>query len=237
MNERAARVRTVLLAAVAGAGLLLTSCGDSGTTAESTTTTTSAPMPAEFSGYVRSPALDVSSVTLPAVDGTPVAMAADPGDLRLVYFGYTFCPDVCPATMSFVKATMENLPEEDRERVEVDMITVDPRRDTPEKLQEYVTNFVPSGTAIRTEDRTLLYGSADAFGADFKASINAEGVREISHTADLYVVDDTGTVILTWPFGTAQADIERDLVRLLAGERPDTEPAADPPAGGGEEDR
>jgi protein SCO1/2 len=167
-------------------------------------------------------------VTLPDVDGTPVNMVADPDGLRLVYFGFTYCPDICPTTLSHVKKTMAALPEADRDRVQLDVISVDPRRDTPEKLAEYVTNFVPSGNAIRTEDRKLLYGAAEEFGAEFKASVNAKGEREISHTADLYVVDDTGTVILAWPFGTPQAHIERDLIRLLAGDRPPEEPSVDP---------
>jgi protein SCO1/2 len=215
---------------VVGIGLLLTACGGTEPAAQpATTTTTSAPEPTDFSGYVRSPALDVSSVTLPAVDGTPVNMVADPGGLRLVYFGYTSCPDICPATLSFVKKTLAHLPPADRDRVQVDMITVDPNRDTPDKLAEYVANFVPNGNAIRTEDRTLLYGAAEEFGANFKARINDMGKREISHTADLYVIDDTGTIVLAWAFGTTQPDMERDLIRLLAGDRPQADPPAEPP--------
>lgn len=155
-------------------------------------------------------------------------MVADPGGLRLVYFGYTSCPDVCPATLSFVKRTLAHLPPADRDRIQVDMITVDPNTDTPDKLAEYVTNFVPTGNAIRTEDRRLLYGAADEFGANFKAKINDMGKKEISHTADLYAVDDTGTIVLAWAFGTTQPDIERDLIRLLAGDRPQAEPPTEP---------
>jgi protein SCO1/2 len=219
----------LVCASIVGIGLLSTACGGNEPTAQpTTTTTTTAPEPTEFSGYVRSPQLNVSSVTLPAVDGTPVNMVADPGGLRLVYFGFTFCPDICPATLSFVKKSMAALPEADRDRVQLDVISVDPRRDTPERLEEYVTNFVPSGNAIRTEDRKLLYGAAEEFGAEFKARINDMGEREISHTADLYVVDDTGTIVLAWPFGTAQDAMERDLIRLLAGDRPPAEPPVDP---------
>lgn len=236
MIPHTSRARTLVCASIVGIGLLLTACSGTEST-EPSSTTTSIPEPTEFSGYVRSPALNVSSVTLPAVDGTPVNMVADPGGLRLVYFGYTFCPDVCPATLSFVKKTLAGLPQADRDRIQLDMITVDPRRDTPEKLAEYVARFVPSGNAIRTEDRALLYGAAKEFGAEFKARINDKGKREISHTADLYVVDDTGTVVLAWPFGTVQPDIERDLTRLLAGVRPPADPPADSPPGPTGEDR
>lgn len=226
MTPRTSRVRTLACASVVAAGVLLASCGGSEPAAQSSSTTT-VPEPTDFSGYVRSPVLNVSSVTLPSVDGTPVNFVADPGGLRLVYFGYTTCPDVCPATLSYLKRALAAQPEADRERVQVDMITVDPHRDTPEKLAEYVARFVPTGNAIRTEDRKLLYAAADEFGAEFRIKINEEGKKEVSHTADLYVVDDTGTIVLAWPFGTSQPDIERDLTRLLAGERPEADPPAD----------
>lgn len=236
MTPRTSRVRTLLCTSIVAAGALLASCGDSEPVAQSSTTTT-VPEPTDFSGYVRSPVLNVSSVTLPRVDGTPVNFVADPGGLRLVYFGYTTCPDVCPATLSYLKKALAAQPEADRERVQVDMITVDPHRDTPEKLAEYVARFVPTGNAIRTEDRKLLYSSAEKFGAEFRIKINDEGKKEVSHTADLYVIDDTGTIVLAWPFGTSQPDIERDLTRLLAGERPEADPPASTSSQPPEEDR
>lgn len=207
--------RSLLVAIAAIAALSATACGDGDDSAAPDTID-----PTEFSGYVRSPALDVADVTLPAADGTPVTMPAAPGGLRLVYFGYTFCPDVCPTTMAFVKRALGELSAEDRARVQVDMVTIDPTRDTAEKLTEYVTTFVPEGTALRTDDPELLRNAARAFGADYKVTTAADGEEEVSHTGDLYVVDDTGIVILAWPFGTSADGIERDLGRLLAGERP-----------------
>lgn len=226
---RPPRVRTLVCASVVGAGVLLTACGDAEPKAQSPTTTT-VPEPKDFSGYVRSPVLNVSSVTLPDVDGNPVNFVAEPDGLRLVYFGYTMCPDVCPATLSYLKKALAAQPEADRDRVQVDMITVDPHRDTPEKFAKYVSRFFPDGTAIRTEDRKLLYSAAEEFGAEFRIKINEEGEKEVSHTADLYVIDDTGTIVLAWPFGTSQPDIERDLTRLLAGERPAVDPPAETPS-------
>lgn len=221
---RTSRARGVVFASLVGIGLVLSACSGGTGDVEQSSASTSLPEPTEFSGYVRSPATNVASVTLPAVDGTPVTMVADPGGLRLVYFGYTTCPDVCPTTMSHVKKALAAQSQVDRDRVQVDMISIDPSRDTPDKLEEYITRFVPSGNAIRTEDFVLLRSAADAFGADFTSRNNEEGQREVSHTGDLYVVDDTGTILLAWPFGTEQPDIERDLTRLLAGERPAVEP-------------
>lgn len=212
---RSARIGACALVVVLATVSTLSACS-SGESASTSTTTE----PKEFSGYVQSPPRQVAEVTLPAVDGAPVEMVAEPGGLRIVYFGYTFCPDVCPTTMSFLKAALGELPEEDRQRVQVDVVTVDPTRDTGEKLHTYVTTFVPDATAIRTEDPTALRSAADAFGANYEVTTGVDGEVEVSHSGDLFVVDDTGTVILAWPFGTTPKAIERDLRRLLEGQRP-----------------
>lgn len=211
------------------AAVLLSACGSSEPVSDAASTT-SLPEPTEFSGYVRTPMLNVSAVTLPATDGTPVRMVADKGGLRLVYFGYTTCPDICPTTLGYVKMAYLDLPKADRQRVDVDMISIDPYRDTADKLSNYLALFVPTGNALRTDDPVQLRAAANAFGADYKTGINFEGEREVSHTADLYAVDDTGNVVLAWPFGTTQPDFERDLRRLLAGERPEKD-QPDNPAG------
>ena len=93
---RTSRARGVVFASLVGIGLVLSACSGGTGDVEQSSASTSLPEPTEFSGYVRSPATNVASVTLPAVDGTPVTMVADPGGLRLVYFGYTTCPEVRP---------------------------------------------------------------------------------------------------------------------------------------------
>lgn len=205
--------------------LFLVSCGGSSTKskAEPVETTTTVALTDDFAGYVRSPALDVSSVTLPTVGGEPLNMVAKPDGLLFVFFGYTTCPDICPMTLSLIKVALAGQPKADQARVQVAMITIDPSRDTGELLAKYVTSYLPTGIAIRTEDPAELRAAADAFGADFRVRSNQKGQREVSHTDDLYVVDDTGTVILAWPFGTTAQQIEADLRRLLAGDRPEAD--------------
>ncbi|MFN7152014.1 MAG: SCO family protein, partial [Microthrixaceae bacterium] len=93
----------------------------------------------KLSGYTREPTPSVAQVALPLADGTgDVPATASAGGLRIVYFGYTSCPDVCPTTMSDVKAALAELSPEDAARVEIVMVTVDPDRDVPEKLAAYV---------------------------------------------------------------------------------------------------
>lgn len=206
------------LAAIGAVSVLTAACGSGASQRGSDTTGDTGDE--DFSGYVRDPLPDVSGVALPGADGTPVRMVADPGGLLLVYFGYTYCPDVCPTTMSDVKRALASLPAEDRNRVRVDMVTIDPDRDTAEKLTEYVTTFVPTARALRTDDQEALRAAARAFGADYKVTAGPDGEPEVSHTAELYAVDDTGRIVMIWPFGTTYEDLGSDLARLLAGERP-----------------
>lgn len=70
-------------------------------------------------------------------DGKEVAVDQLKGDWKLLFFGYTFCPDICPATLAQLRQLQGQLPEETRARLEVVMVSVDPHRDTPEQLSKY----------------------------------------------------------------------------------------------------
>jgi len=82
--------------------------------------------------------------------GQPVKLSDFRGKLVLLYFGYTFCPDVCPATLAQVKEALAQLGG-DAERVQLIMVSVDPERDTPEKVSAYVRQFEAptSGSSTR----------------------------------------------------------------------------------------
>ena len=179
-----------------------------------------------YSGYVVDPPVTVDSVVLPLADGSgDFQMVAEPGGLEVVYFGYTFCPDVCPTTMADVRKALAEMPADEADRVGVAMVTIDPARDTQEVLDGYLANFVDDGVALRTDDDALLRASTDAFGANYEVSTNTEGDIEVSHTGELYAVDDTGTVVMAWPFGTSYESLARDLRSLLAETSASPEPA------------
>jgi protein SCO1/2 len=170
-----------------------------------------------FSGYTIEPAPDVSAVVVPKADGSgEVAMAAPAGGLHLVYFGYTACPDVCPTTMSDLRRALSTLEQSERSQVAVSMVTIDPARDQGAGFANYVSRFIADGAALRTDDPAALRGAADAFGADYEVTTNDEGEVEVSHTGELYAVNDQGQVVLRWPFGTDHESLARDLQSLLA---------------------
>ncbi len=173
--------------------------------------------PTPFAGYERTPTPEVGDQALPVVDADgndePFAFRAEDGELLLVYFGYTSCPDVCPTTLADTRAAFDEIGDES-DSIDLVMITIDPTVDTPDVLVPYVTSFIPSARAVWTEDDDSLRSTATAFGADYGA-IDNEGQREVFHTGSLYAVDANGLLQLTWPFGTSIEDLTSDLRRLL----------------------
>jgi protein SCO1/2 len=207
-----------LLAALAVTVSVAFVAGCSSDDAATDDTPTEATHDGQLSGYTREPTPSVAEVALPLADGTgDVPATAPSGGLRIVYFGYTSCPDVCPTTMSDVKAALAELSPEDAARVQVIMVTIDPDRDVPEKLSAYVQTFIEDGQASRVTDPAALEAAAAAFGAQYEVRTADDGEIEVSHSADLYVVDDAGDIVLQWPFGTTSADIAADLSTLLDG--------------------
>lgn len=168
------------------------------------------------SGYQLDPPPEVGALSLPdaSADNADVAFTAAEGEYLVVYFGYTQCPDVCPTTLNEVKKALKAIGD-DAEKVDVGMITIDPDRDGGELLTNYVQSFVPDAHAWRTDDDDLLEQVATTFGASFSVTTNAEGVIEVSHSGNLYVVDPAGTVVLQWPFGLQADAIATDLEILL----------------------
>ena len=198
-------IRRFLSAALLGSlVLVLAGCGDddaaSGTLA----------------GYVREPTPVVSELSLPDATngGEPLVFEAAEGEFLLVYFGYTSCPDVCPTALSDVRTALEDLGEEDAAVVDLAMATIDPDRDVDEVIGGYVQSFVSGAHGLRTTDDAELRAAANAFGVEYSVDTNAEGEVEVVHSGSLYVVDDQGQLVLTWPFGTPVDDLVNDL-RLL----------------------
>ena len=190
-----------LVAAIALLSLVATSCSSE---------------PEELSGFVRSPLPSVADVALPdaGADGAPFAMRAPEGELLLVYFGYTSCPDICPTTLADLKRALEEVGDAAK-KVTVAMETIDIERDTDEIITGYVQSFVADAHGLRARDDATLRAAADAFGADYGVTVTDEGVFEVLHTAHLYAVDDQGLIQVTWAFGTEAAVIAQDIEILL----------------------
>lgn len=171
----------------------------------------------ELAGVRRTPLPDVSGATLPDVsqDGVPFEFVADEGELLVVYFGYTMCPDVCPTTLSDVRSALTQLDADEADRVALAFATVDPDRDHDEMITGYVQSFVPGASALRTTDADELATAAAPFGVVYDVTTSDDGEVEVIHSAFTYVVDDQGQLLVTWPFGIPADDIAGDLAQLF----------------------
>jgi protein SCO1/2 len=168
----------------------------------------------EYKGVPLEPPLAVPDFELTATDGLPFHLSDVEGDIALIYFGYTFCPDVCPLTLAHVRQALTDL--EGRENVHVIFVSVDPERDTPEQLERYVKAFGPDFIGLTDDfDKTQAVMKAyGAFAEKEDVPDSAAGYL-VSHTARLYLVGPEREVLLTYPFGFEPEDLRSDLTHLL----------------------
>ncbi|NWO05300.1 MAG: SCO family protein [Alteromonadaceae bacterium] len=151
---------------------------------------------------------------LTGTNGQTVTASDSAGQLRLLYFGFTSCPDVCPDTLARLRVAINQLPEAKREQVEVLFVSVDPKRDTPERLASYVNFFgehVTGLTGTEAQLRALSKRYRTTFGYD---EPDENGNYNVSHSSAVYVFDHQGRArLLLRPDLSAQA-ISEDLARL-----------------------
>jgi len=169
----------------------------------------------EYAGTLFDPPQPLADFELLDTGQQPFHLSDVRGNVVLLFFGYTFCPDVCPTTMAEVKNVLANF--KDRDRVKVVFITVDPDRDTPAALRQYLDNFSPNFIGL-TDDYAKIQQVMQPFGAAAqkqKVSNSAAGYL-VNHTARLYLITPQQQLLLTYPFGFDPAGLRRDLARVLA---------------------
>ena len=168
----------------------------------------------EYNGTVLDPPLPLPDFELAAADGQPFHLSDVEGDIALVYFGYTFCPDVCPLTLVDVKKALAEL--EGRERVHVVFVSVDPERDTPEVLARYMNAFDPAFVGL-TDDFEKVQAVMKPFGAYAAREEVADSAAGylVSHTAHVFLVGPQRQLLLIYPFGFEPEGLRSDLTYLL----------------------
>jgi protein SCO1/2 len=170
--------------------------------------------PHTFHGTLLQSLVEAHDFTLTSHTGQRISLSDYSGKLVLLYFGYTYCPDVCPATLSEVARALEILGQSAQE-VQLIMISVDPARDTPEILGQYMAHFDPSFLGV-TGSPEQISEVATLYGIFYQESKSSEATSYlVDHTATMTVIDQTGHVKLVFPFGTPAAELVDDLRYLL----------------------
>lgn len=156
--------------------------------------------------------------TLHSANG-PLALSELRGKVVLLYFGYTSCPDICPTSLTLMSSALSQLTEEELAQVQGLFISVDPQRDTPQRLADYSRHFHPAITGI-TGSEAQVADVAQRYGALYQ---RAEGETALGYSVDhssiTYVIDQRGALTTTLPHGASPATILQELRRLLATEK------------------
>ena len=147
-------------------------------------------------------------------DGKPRTLADFRGKLVVLFFGYTYCPDVCPTTLAEMAGVMKALGK-DAERVQVLMVTVDPERDTREVLAQYVAAFDPRFLGLYG-DAAATQRAAKEFKIFYEKRPGATpSAYTVDHSGQSYVLDAKGNLRLFVRQERIGADLADDLRTLL----------------------
>jgi protein SCO1 len=170
---------------------------------------------ADFKGARPTPMWPAADFTLTAQDGKEFWLSRERGKVVALWFGYTFCPDVCPTTLAELIQARARLGK-DGTRLRIVLVTVDPERDTPARLREYASGFDGGFTAL-TGPADELARVRKAYGvvAEKRVVAGTSAAYLIDHSAFVYVVDPAGQLRVMFPFGMTIDDMLHDIKLLL----------------------
>ena len=170
--------------------------------------------PYNFHGQVIQSNQAAPSIELDGPNGTTVRLSDYEGKVVVLYFGYTFCPDVCPITLSKLDRAMDILGDR-AEGVQVIMVSVDPERDSPEILEQYMAHFNPTFIGV-TGDTNTIDRIATIYGVYYEAAEGSEATGYlVNHTATVMIVDRDGYLKLVLPFEGTAEEMAADLGHFL----------------------
>ncbi|MGG1945068.1 SCO family protein [Trinickia sp. NRRL B-1857] len=192
--------RAIFAACLVGAALVVAGCGKSAPAFQNLDLTGNKQFGTDFS--------------MPDTDGKLRTIADYKGKAVVLFFGYTHCPDVCPTTMAELTQAMQQLGP-DAKRVQVLFVTVDPERDTPQVLSQYVHAFDPSFVGLRPNDAQLAKVAKDFRVYYAKVPGKTPDSYTMNHTAASYVFDPSGQLRLFARDGQGAQPWVHDLKLLL----------------------
>lgn len=153
--------------------------------------------------------------TLHGIEG-PVSLKDFRGQVVLLYFGYTWCPDICPTNLALFSSVLNELTEAELAQVQPIFVSVDPRRDTPARLKAYTEYFHEKLIGITGSDAEVADVAA-RYGVAYRAvNPETESNYAVDHSAETYLIDRQGKLVQRLPHGTA-AEALLHAVRGLLG--------------------
>jgi protein SCO1 len=187
-----------LIGAIAGAGVLLLATPQGG-------------QPVQSSGA----ALIGGPFSLVGGDGKPVTDRDFRGRYMLIFFGFTHCPDICPAELQVIAQALEQLGDKAKNVVPI-FITLDPERDTPEAMANYVKSFGPNFVGL-TGSPEAIAAAAKAYRVAYSKVENKEsaGDYSVDHSALVYLMDPEGRYVTHFSYGLSADQMAEKLGKSL----------------------
>ena len=187
-----------LIGALAGAAVLLITTPQGG-------------QPVQSSGT----ALVGGPFSLVGADGKPVTDRDFRGRYMLIFFGFTHCPDICPAELQVIAQALEQLGDKAKNVVPI-FITLDPERDTPEAMGNYVKSFGPNFVGL-TGSPEAIAAAAKAYRVSYAKVENKESAADyrVDHSALVYLMDPEGRYVTHFSYGLSAEQMAEKLEKLL----------------------
>lgn len=144
-----------------------------------------------------------------------VSLQAFRGKLVLIYFGYTYCPDICPTALAGIAEGLKQLTPAELARLTVIFISVDPERDTPARLKEYVDFFHPNMVGLTGTPENLA-GIASRYGVFYaRQKVETGGGYVVDHSSETYIVGPEGHLLGKIAHATPPDQIAREIRQRL----------------------
>ena len=168
-------------------------------------------------GSVIEPAVAAPGLTLVSSEGGSFRLEEQRGKILLVFFGYTYCPDVCPGTLAQLRQVMTKLGSQ-ASSVQVVLATVDPKRDSPEQLKRFLSVFGSNYLGVTGSEEQLepVWKAYGVYHAIRPVGENPN-TYTVDHSTRIYLIDAQGRLRLTYPDASDIDGITRDLQFLLKG--------------------
>jgi protein SCO1 len=150
-----------------------------------------------------------------AATKAPRTLADFKGKATVFFFGYMFCPDYCPTTMTTLNSALAKMKPEDAAKVQVVFVTVDPKRDVPAELTKYVTAFNPDFKALYGTDEQTAAVAKEFKIIYQKAQVKDENTYLVDHSTQMYAFDPQGRIRLLIRHEAGADAIAQDLTALV----------------------
>lgn len=169
----------------------------------------------ELKSGVFEPPRAAPDFSLPSSRDTEFTLSQQRGKILVLGFGFTHCPKVCPMTLANLSQVFKNLGELSK-NVQVVYVTVDPERDNPARLREYLANFNSDFIGVSGSAEQLA-SIRQTYGIIAKKELNKNGSDyDVHHSSYIYLIDREGLLRALVPFGKTADDITHDIKILLA---------------------